>query len=150
VAGINFVLASIPAIGHIGVNLFLVISGFCLAYPFVRDPTYLQRMSLRKFCLRRVSRIVPAYYASFLVVAAVSLLASKLLPDRRHMVLSNPLDYILHALCLHNFSVDHVSSINGSYWSLALEFQLYFAFPLLLALMFRFGIWPILAITVVV
>jgi len=66
--GRAIVLPAIPAIGDVGVNLFLVLSGFCLAFPFLRDPTYRDRMMITQLWMRRVRRIVPAYYVSIVFV----------------------------------------------------------------------------------
>ena len=147
--GKAIVLAAIPAIGYVGVNLFLVLSGFCLAFPFLRDPTYRDRMTTTQFWMRRLRRIVPAYYISIVFVLLLYPgfgWLMKVLPIHRSgaTALANapPLAEVTpHLFLVHNLFPEHVSTINGSYWSLALEFQLYFLFPLFLELFFRWGPW---------
>jgi peptidoglycan/LPS O-acetylase OafA/YrhL len=148
VGAATIVLGSIPAIGNIGVNLFLVLSGFCLTWPFLNDPTYRDRTSISKFWVRRVQRIVPAYYASIVVVIGIlvseQVLYSKGIWPQRGPAGATPGDLWQHLFFVHNFSVEHVSSINGSYWSLALEFQLYLLFPLFYEMLRRWGAVPLL------
>ncbi len=156
VHGYSIVLASLPAIGYVGVDLFLVLSGFCLAWPFMRDHSYRDRMSVGRFWMRRVRRIVPAYYASIIVVVAISIGFDYLIPSR--LTMSAPhfakdtfvRDLWPHLLFVHNFFVDRVSAINGSYWSLALEFQLYMLFPIVLEATFRWGPWRVLGLALAI
>ncbi len=146
VAGHTIVLADIPAVGHIGVNLFLVLSGFCLAWPFFCNPLMRERTTALQFWTRRVQRICPAYLASIIFVALM-LFAEQALAAGGHWpsvpTTYDATDVITHVFVVHNLSVDHVSTINPSFWSLALEFQLYLLFPLLLEAMRRFGVWRV-------
>jgi len=48
--------------GGLGVNIFLVISGFLITKLLIDELTQTGTVSLRKFYLRRVIRIFPAYY----------------------------------------------------------------------------------------
>jgi peptidoglycan/LPS O-acetylase OafA/YrhL len=146
IAGNVVVLAALPAIGHIGVNLFLVLSGFCLAWPLVVDPRRVTQISIASFWKRRVQRIVPAYFVSIglvygLLVVVRGLASAGLWPVSIGRVSQVPDvgELLPHLMFMHNLSVDHASTINGSYWSLALEFQLYLAFPLLFMLMHKCG-----------
>jgi len=157
---IDIVLATLPAIGYIGVDLFLVLSGFCLAWPFMINPAYRDKMTVRTFWQRRVMRIAPAYYVSIVVIMGFYALLSVLLPHLpAHLTAGRPpVSWSMpavgeiwpHLLLMHNLFLDHAGTINGSYWSLALEFQLYFFFPLLLELAVRWGVWRTLGLTLVV
>src|SRR5260221_5207081 len=65
-------LAGIFLYGHVGVNLFLLLSGFCLYWPFVkagarREPT------LAEFARKRCRRILPAYYVTLLLFGVITL-----------------------------------------------------------------------------
>jgi peptidoglycan/LPS O-acetylase OafA/YrhL len=153
VAGQSIALASLPAIGHVGVNLFLVISGFSLAWPFMNGSGARERYSLAGFFQRRVQRIVPPYYASIVLIYLLALGFDFVLRSSfAAQVAQHPPTFAAlesashlwpHLLLIHNLWPDHVSTINGSYWSLALEFQLYLLFPLLIEAMRRWGVWRV-------
>lgn len=129
-------LAAVLGGGHVGVNLFLVLSGFCLYWPFVKadrkpEPT------LWQFAKKRCRRILPPYYAALLLFAGLPWIQA------RHHHTPFDLHYCLiwlglHLLMLHNLFPKYVLSINGSLWSLALEFQLYILFPVLVEAYRRF------------
>src|SRR5579864_4178376 len=59
-------ITSVLQEGEEGVSLFLVISGFCLAYPVLRRRARGDRhwLDIRQFAARRVYRIIPPYYAA--------------------------------------------------------------------------------------
>ena len=130
-------VAPILGFGHIGVNLFLVLSGFCLYWPFVKGGTR-REPTLWEFARKRCRRILPPYYVTLILFSAVPLVQS--------MHHHNGSDFrytlgwlLLHTLMLHNTRPDYVLSVNGSLWSLALEFQLYILFPVLVEAYRRFN-----------
>ena len=54
-------LRQLSLYGNSGVDIFVVLSGFCLFLPVARSP---RKFRTRNFFMRRAKRIVPAYYAS--------------------------------------------------------------------------------------
>ncbi len=112
-----------------GVSLFLVLSGFCLHHPLAASGAPLR---LGVFWRRRAIRILPAYYASLAILAAAVLsggaLAWAMFPPLEAW------DVGVHVLLVHNLHARTIWSLNGAYWSLALEWQLYLIFPLLVLL----------------
>lgn len=140
-------IAAVLSFGHIGVNLFLVLSGFCLYWPFVkngrrREPT------LAEFAWKRCRRILPPYYAALALFGGAALLAA--LHDHDPARLRYVLNWLwIHALMAQNLRPGYVLAINGSLWSLALEFQLYILFPVLVEAYRRFParavVWTIFA-----
>jgi peptidoglycan/LPS O-acetylase OafA/YrhL len=121
--------------GYLGVHLFLVLSGFCLTYPMAREGAGKMRLELRRFFRRRAWRILPPYYAA---LAALALLPALERTVRGALGLSvagvpevTAGQVISHVLMVHNFSLAWMAAINASFWSLALEWQLYLVFPLL-------------------
>ena len=141
-------LASILGFGHVGVNLFLVLSGFCLYWPFVkggarREPT------LWEFAKKRCRRILPPYYVTLILFVGVPVLHAlhhHVSPDFLFTIKW----FLLHALMLHNLRPDYILSVNGSLWSLALEFQLYILFPVLVEAYRRFPARGVLLTVLVV
>ena len=115
-----------------------MLSGFCLYLPVLRrargGPP---RVELGAFARARVFRIVPAYYASLGLLWAASL------TDAGRWAVFDPIlpwDVVVHALFVHNLLPASIWSINGVYWTLGLEAQLYVVFPLLVAAARRVGI----------
>ena len=126
-------------LGFLGVSLFLVLSGFCLQMS-VRPGAPL---GVGRFFSRRAVRTLPAYYASIAIVSLLSLA-----PSLAHMTLRpvRARDVWSHVLMIHNLIPDTVWTINGVYWTLALEWQLYLVFPLAVVALRRLGArWFLLA-----
>ena len=121
--------------GWVGVNLFLVLSGFCLYWPFARNSQ--RAFHFGEFMERRFWRIVPAYYASLVLVPAVVWLAREahLYSGISHSP-KGLLDVILHIFLLHSLSAESIQSWNSVTWSLGLEWTWYLFFPIAV-LMFR-------------
>lgn len=59
-------------------------------------------------------------------------------------------NFIYHLLMIHNLSSETFYTINPSFWSIALEFQLYLSYPIILPLIRRFGIRPVYGLTLVI
>ena len=123
-------LAQTALVGFRGVELFFVISGFILALPFATQHLAGGRIvSLRKYYLRRLTRLEPPYFVTvfllfFLAVWAQGKTAADLLPH-----LGASLFY------LHNLVYAQSSPVIGVAWSLEIEVQFYLLVPLL-ALLF--------------
>lgn len=125
---------------HLGVNLFLVLSGFCLALPVVRNANRLTSSTARYF-KARAWRILPPYYAALLLL----LLVNNFWPVAawgRHAVMLTPTIpwQVMGAnLLLLQDVFPQLNQINGPFWSIATEWHLYFVFPALVWVLRRFG-----------
>ena len=64
-------LTQLAALGAHGVDLFVVISGFCLALPVARRLDL--HLDVRKFFIRRSTRILPPYYVALALCAALAM-----------------------------------------------------------------------------
>ncbi|MGV3754607.1 MAG: acyltransferase family protein [Verrucomicrobiota bacterium] len=141
-------VASPFSFGYLGVQLFLVISGFCLAWPYSGPGgKSLDQLSLGPFLFRRFTRLAPAYYVILLLSAAPVLLAT--LAKTGAIPAAYWTNLAAHFLWIHNLNADHLSGFNMALWTLALEFQLYVIFPLFLLVRERFGL-AALAVSVAV
>ncbi|MBN5205165.1 acyltransferase [Serratia marcescens] len=115
--------------GWIGVGMFFVISGYCMAGSSGR--AFLGGFSSKKYglyLLKRYLRIAIPFYISIVfwfVLIRVFGIAEK--PTGFH-------DVISHVLFIHNFSEKTFFSISGVYWSLAVEMQFYLILPALVVL----------------
>ncbi len=139
--GLLAVLIAVSKIGWVGVNLFLVLSGFCLYYPLVRKMGVSGvRLDLKTYVRRRALRILPAYYAALAVGMGVIAFHNA----RHHLPLASGFPgwpvFALHLVMLFNLSPQSFGAYNGAFWSLALECQLYVVFPLLVWLAARRGV----------
>ena len=116
---------------HDAVVVFIVLSGYCLMLPVLRDGGALRGGSVT-FFRRRARRILPAYYAALFggVVAelVVNLLAHAYAFTPEVTSLKR---WLLHIFLLHNLSWEHIYEYNGALWSIATEWQIYFLFPFL-------------------
>lgn len=132
------VLANMWSDGAHGVDLFFVLSGFCLSYPFLRAARSKgsATFSVSGYFARRIVRIVPPYYLAMLVLAiglAAATSAGLVVPLEAGATHQAALDIVRQALFLDR----HVTFINQSFWTLAIEWRWYFLFPLCLLLWMR-------------
>ena len=136
-------LPQLAALGAHGVDLFVVISGFCLALPVARYVDL--RLDVRTFFIRRATRILPPYYVALALCATLAMLPATW--DRVVAFQARWSDVAVHAALIPTSVPGRISNINGSFWSIALEAQLYLVFPLLVLGWRRFGIGWVLAAT---
>jgi peptidoglycan/LPS O-acetylase OafA/YrhL len=109
--------------GYLGVEIFFVISGFVLFFPYAeRTVTGAASPPLAEFARRRFLKIVPSY-AIALVATIFSALA--LLPKDTSLVAS----IANHVAFVQNFYNDQMGLANSVFWSLAVEVQFYLFFP---------------------
>jgi peptidoglycan/LPS O-acetylase OafA/YrhL len=117
--------------GRFAVVVFIVLSGFSLALSPARHGWRLSGLS--SFALRRARRIVPPYWAALAFSLAVAWLVvpppGQAAPDTRSVV--------VNGLLVQNLV--GAPSPNRSFWSIAVEAQLYVLFPLLLLMVRRWG-----------
>lgn len=142
-------------LGALAVPIFIMISGYSLMIPVARSASSLRSLGqLRTFFVRRIRRIVPPYYAALVM----SLLIIFLVPGMgtpnevywdRALRNLDVMNIVAHLLLVHNLSLDWISGINPPFWSMAVEWQIYFLFPLLVLLWRRIGLIALLFLTTV-
>ena len=119
-------LAQAAIVGFRGVELFFVISGFILGLPFAAH--YLKGaapVSLRKYYLRRLTRLEPPYILALFVLLILAVGIEGAPPASFYPHLAASLLY-LHSLIYGTFS-----PAMGVAWSLEIEVQFYLLVPLL-------------------
>jgi peptidoglycan/LPS O-acetylase OafA/YrhL len=129
--------------GHMAVAIFIVVSGFSLAIVPMRNGGTLPG-GIKRFLRRRAWRIVPAYWAALVL----SVLVTALLLEPHLGPASIARTFGAHGLLLQD--VVGSQSPNGALWSIAIEWQIYFVFPLILLIGRRTGFNTAVLITGVV
>lgn len=112
-------------LGLVGVEIFFVISGFLITTLLIKEKVLSGTISLRKFYIRRVIRIVPATYLFILVLFFLNIIFQ--------------LKISLTSFATSLFYLKNIPIPNGwehysaHLWSLSVEEQFYLLFPFLLA-----------------
>ncbi len=122
---------------NVGVPLFFAISGMILGLPFARY--WLKEgpaISLKRYFMRRLTRLEPPYIAALLLLVAIKLVGHRGTIAEMLAHLGASLVYV------HGIVYREMSSINPVAWSLEVEVQFYILAPLL-AMVFaiRNGAW---------
>ncbi|MEX1153295.1 acyltransferase family protein [Parvibaculum sp.] len=130
--------------GYIGVDVFFVISGYLITGLLLRELERDGTIGIVRFYGRRVRRLLPA---STLVLVTVALLTFTLPPPQWRGVAS---EVIASALYFENWwlaakSVNYLAADNAPgplqhFWSLSIEEQFYFVWPLLMIGMGALGL----------
>ena len=122
-AGGPALVARMCQMGAHGVDLFFVLSGFCLAYPHLRR--YHARGSadfrIAAFAAKRITRIVPPYWLALVTIVVLGF---------AHIFGKPPplLDVVKQLV----FFDRDVQFVTRPFWTLPIEFRWYFLFPLAL------------------
>ncbi len=130
--------------GHYAVDVFIVLSGYCLMRPVVRDSTGWLEGGILAYLGRRARRILPPYYAAlglcWLLAATVPALGRPgggpwdvALPTGGLGVVAS------HLLLVQNWAPGSIYRIDPPAWTVATEWQIYLLFPALIALRRRVG-----------
>jgi peptidoglycan/LPS O-acetylase OafA/YrhL len=116
-ASIPYPLSFVRA-GHTGVSLFFVLSAFLLSQPFIAEARGGRRVVRRRYCARRVLRILPLYYTAVVLVAVY---------EANHVRdLLNGIPYLFFL----NPVPPTLGQFSRPWWSLAPEAQFYLVLPL--------------------
>jgi peptidoglycan/LPS O-acetylase OafA/YrhL len=129
-------LQLVSSFGYSGVFLFFVISGFCIHLQWAKSRANGQVPSVQfgAFWRRRFRRLYPPYLIAFALFMLMAALSTGI--NVTHFFVY---DVVMHLLMLHNLDPNTCYSINGVFWTLAIEEQLYLAYFLLLFLRRRWG-----------
>lgn len=129
----SIVQRAIEAVGH-GVDIFFVLSGFCLALPILLRQRSGEAVSMHlpTFYFNRAFRILPMYY----VATAGCLFVNVLFVAGHHNLpatLALPHSF-WSAFAPLVFLDRNVDPVNATFWSLAVQLRWYLVFPLLMAI----------------
>ena len=136
-------IQTLGSFGYVGVFLFFVISGFCIHLQWTKGQAAGKpyTISFGAFWKRRFRRLYPAY-----LIALVLYLGFTAVTIGVKVTGGFIYDLVMHVFMLHNFDPKTAYSINGVFWTLAIEEQLYLAYFLLLFVRKRWGWGPTLIV----
>jgi len=118
--------------GAHGVDLFFVLSGFCLAYPTLAKvaATGSTSFDVTDYAGKRLVRIVPPFYIATALFLMLGFVAAFFGHGFGNLILPSNVGEFASPLL---FLDGRVPMLNTSFWTLMVEFRWYFVFPLLLA-----------------
>lgn len=130
-----------PSGGFVGVDVFFVLSGFFISGLLIRDRTRNRSLSFQDFYVRRIKRILPS---AVLVLIATVIASQVLFPAiRAKETLVDALyaavfgaNFRFEAIGADYFQRDQPPSPLQHYWSLSIEEQFYFVWPVVIVLIF--------------
>lgn len=122
-------LADLLAIGVNGVDLFFVISGFCMYYFYAnkRDFSY---HDFSRFLIKRFARLSPSFYVATILYILVDKLCY-------HQQIDSLLNFS-HSIFYLNYIFSQFNTA-AHFWTLTVEWQFYFIVPFILIYQNRFG-----------
>ena len=140
--------------GFIGVDIFLVISGYLITKNIKYEKLTTKHFSLKSFYSRRISRLAPSF---FLVVFTVIIVFSFILtPTEWNELLKTALSAItLNSNIYYSFLLGNYFKINAEttpllhLWSLNLEEQFYLIWPITLIALLKFKNKTILILLII-
>jgi peptidoglycan/LPS O-acetylase OafA/YrhL len=120
-------VSEVFSVGHYGVQLFFVLSGFLLAIPFAKWRLGLgSQPSLKAYYLRRLTRLEPPYIISMGLLFVGGLIVVGISDG-----LSRWPNLLASLIYHHNLIYGEMSIINSVAWSLEIEVQFYLLAPFL-------------------
>jgi len=118
------------AIGGNGVDLFFVISGFCMYY-FYASKSEFSYHDFYRFIKKRWVRLSPAFYAATVIYIIVHIYVYNTGISYNILSFLNSIFYLNSIFPQHN--------IAAHFWTLGVEWQFYFTIPFLLIYQNRIG-----------
>ena len=128
--------------GHLAVAVFIVVSGFSLGLAPARRGETLTG-GTKTFLRRRAWRILPPYWAALVL----SMVFVALITGPRTGATVSAKTVAVYGLLVQDVVGAPVP--NGVFWSIAIEWQIYFLFPLILWLGRRYGMRAAVAVTLI-
>ena len=117
--------------GGLGVDIFFTLSGFLISSIILTELERTGRLSYRSFYIRRGLRLLPAYFATVILALAAYFLIVEVGGTLRGALFS--FFYIANWAAAFDQGLGTLAHT----WSLSVEEQFYFLWPVLLVLLFR-------------
>ncbi|EUJ39267.1 acyltransferase family protein [Brochothrix campestris] len=128
--------------GFIGVDIFFILSGYLITSAILREWQQTQSFDFKKFLYRRFKRLIPAVYFLIIVVVVYVLLFK---PVILHTLRGDALASLFYSsnwwFIFHDvsyFDSFGAGSPLKNLWSLAIEEQFYFVWPIILLILLKY------------
>lgn len=124
--------------GFIGVDIFFVISGFLIT-GIIQNPLQKSQFNIFSFYLRRIKRLLPPLYAMLFAIAGLSLFF--FLPHEIKDIYQGIVATTVYLSNVFNYTeIDYFNTFYAKSpllhtWSLSVEEQFYFVYPIILILL---------------
>ena len=141
VAAFDFFVPFFRQYGSLGVDLFFLLSGFCIHNAYVGSKS---GFDPKQYLLRRWWRIYPPYFFALALAVFLNLLTNYYKWQHGGSITWNnfgPLQILSHVFLVHNLSSLTVSTISGPFWTIALEAQFYLLYLLARPLFYGWKGW---------
>ncbi len=139
-----FGLPKLFSYGYLGVEIFFVLSGFCLSYPLLKHPD--RPDDWARYARHRVRRIFPPYWAAYLLFFALGLLIHW--QQIEPLVQARLLPVPSFRQFLYTFPLIAVW-FNPAFWTLLVEVRWYAALPFCVKIARKIGVGPLLLLSVI-
>jgi peptidoglycan/LPS O-acetylase OafA/YrhL len=128
----HFIRRDLFGNGNLGVNFFFVLSGFLITYLLIEEKRLNGQIDIKKFWIRRILRIWPLFY--FCVVFGFYIFPFLKTAFGQHPNETASIGYYLTFTNNFDFIKKGLpdASILGVLWSVAIEEQFYFVWPIVL------------------
>jgi peptidoglycan/LPS O-acetylase OafA/YrhL len=135
--------------GDLGVELFFVISGLIISYPFISAHWRGQRHpSVRNFYLRRVTRLEPSYFL-VMIGCYLFLRLTGYIPEETRAFTAGPISLegsvAASLVYMHGIIFGGYPKLNPSAWSLEIEIQFYILAPVVILAVLELRRLPLIA-----
>lgn len=127
----SFLLLLPCTLGYLGVAVFFVVSGFCIHLSFEKGCG----RNLKVYAAKRFFRIYPPYLFALFLFSAFWF-GPRVFPPT---TVQDSVQFFTHLFMIFNFKGTLHSGINASFWSIAVESQLYLCYALLIPFVRRIG-----------
>ena len=130
--------------GYIGVDIFFVISGFLITSHLAKEIFGTSTLSFGRFYARRIKRLLPAAFIVLAVgtVGVVIWVPYSQWQPTAHEVMASAFyveNWSLAGQSIDYSAINDQATIAQHYWSLSVEEQFYFLWPLALFVLYRLG-----------
>lgn len=123
--------------GYVGVDVFFVISGFLITAHLLSEVERTGTVSLTQFWARRIRRLLPAAFTVLAasLVAALLIVPKSMLQQALYEIGASAVyaqNWLLAGNSVDYLAAENTPSLVQHYWTLSVEEQFYFVWPILM------------------